>query len=110
MLITNNMKHNIQTLLDTIISRFQKKISSIDRKFVQNAIFRLIHLKKTNLVHHRGSRRNINVSHKNATAKLKQLKSEAESSEEVRLVAKFISISISEFNICANLNNTVSLN
>ena len=70
-LATNDMRRNVQTLVDTIISRFQKRISSTDAKFVRNAVFRLIHLEKANLVRHRGTKRSIDVSHKNATAKLK---------------------------------------
>lgn len=66
----NDMRRNVQTLVNTIISRFQKKISSTNAKFVQNAVFRLIHLEKANLVRHRGTKRSIDISHKNATAKL----------------------------------------
>lgn len=104
------MRHNVQILIDIIILRFQKKISSIDRKFVQNAIFKLIYLKKANLVYYKGIKKNINILHKNATAKFKQSKSETESAEEVRPVIKFIPISTSEFNIPANLNNAVIWN
>ncbi|MCJ1344571.1 hypothetical protein MMC31_002774 [Peltigera leucophlebia] len=109
-LATNDMRHNVQTLVDTIISRFQKKISSMDGKFAQNAVFRLIHLEKANLVRHRGTKRNIDVSNKNITAKHKQLKSEAESAEEVRPIAKSIPISTPKFNISINLNDVMSLN
>ena len=109
-LATNDMRRNVQTLVDTIISRFQKRISSTDAKFVRNAVFRLIHLEKANLVRHRGSKRSIDVSHKDATAKLKRSKSEAESAEEVRPVAKSIPIPTPEFNIPAKLNDAVSSN
>ena len=109
-LATNDIRRNVQTLVDTIISRFQKRIFSTNAKFVQNAVFRLIHLEKANLVRHRGAKRSIDVSHKNTTAKLKRSKSEAEPAEEVRPVAKSIPISTPEFNIPANLNDAVSLN
>lgn len=56
------------------------------------------------------TKRNIDISHKNAIAKLKQSKSEAESVKEVKLVIKSIFISTLEFNIPTNLNNIVSLN
>ncbi|MCJ1347429.1 hypothetical protein MMC31_005654, partial [Peltigera leucophlebia] len=65
----------------------------------------LIHLEKANFVRHRGTKRSIDISHKNVTAKLKRSKSEAESAEEVRPVAKSIPIPTPEFNIPANLND-----
>ena len=104
------MRRNIQTLVDTIISRFQKRISSIDGKFVWDAVFRLIHLEIANLVRHRGTKKNIDISHKNATVKLKRSKSDAESTKKVRPVAKSIPIPTPEFNIPAKLNDAVSLN
>lgn len=56
-------------MVDTIISRFKKKITSIDKKFFQNIVFQLIHLEKANLVYHRGAKRNIDITHMNATTK-----------------------------------------
>lgn len=97
-------------MINTIILRFQKKISLIDEKFVQNAVLKFIYPEKANLVRHRDIKKNINVSHKTVIAKLKQSKSEAESAKEVKSIAKFISISIPEFNILTNLNNAMSLN
>lgn len=76
------MRHNIQIMVDIIISRFEKKISLTDKKFVQNAVFKLIHLEKTNLVYYKSTKKNI--SYKNVTAKLNQSKLEAESAEEIR--------------------------
>ena len=109
-LVTNDIRRNVQTLVDTIILRFQKRISSTDGKFVQNAVFRLIYLEKAILVRYRGTKRNIDVLHKNATTKLKRLKSEAESAKEVRPVAKSIPIPTPEFNIPAKLNDAISSN
>lgn len=109
-LVTNDMRRNVQTMVDTIISRFKKRISSTDEKFVRNAIFRLIHLEKANLVRHRGAKRNIDVSHTNATTKAKRSKSDTESAREVKLVAKSIPIPTPELNIPATLDNAVGPN
>lgn len=96
--------------MDTIILRFQKRISLKDKKFVLNAVFRFIRLEKANLFYYRGSKRNIDILYKNKTAKLKQSKSETVSAEEVRPIARSILIQTPKFNIFANLNNAMKSN
>lgn len=65
------MKHNVQALVGTIILRFWKKISTIDRKFVQNTVFKLIYLEKAKLVRYKDTKRNIDILYKNATTEFK---------------------------------------
>lgn len=79
----------MQTMVDTIIFKFKKRITSTDKKFVRDAVFRLIHLEKANLVRHRGAKRNIDVSHTDATAKVKRSKSDTESAKKVRFIMKY---------------------
>lgn len=51
-LAINEMKRNIQTMIDTIKLKFQIKITSKDKHFIHSAIHKLRHLKKANLVQH----------------------------------------------------------
>lgn len=97
-------------MVDTIILRFQKKIFSINKKFVWNVVFKFIYLKKANFVYYRSTKKNINISYKNAIAKFKQFKSKVEFAEKIKLVAKSILISTLEFNISANLSDAVNSN
>lgn len=79
----------MQTMVDTLISKFKKRITSTDKKFVRDAVLRLIHLEKANLERHRGAKRNIDVSHTDATAKVKRSKSDTESARKVRFIMKY---------------------
>lgn len=72
--VINDMRQNVQTMLDIIISRFKKKITSTGDKFVWNVVFKLIHPKKAHFVHNKGAIKNIDVKHTDATAKIKQSK------------------------------------
>ena len=70
-LATNDMRRNIQNIVDITISKFKKKITSTDEKLVQNAVFRLIYLEKANLVHYKGAKRNIDVLYMDTTTNVK---------------------------------------
>lgn len=49
-LATNETRKNIQIIVDKIKLKFPNKITSKDKIFIQSVIFRLIYLKKANLV------------------------------------------------------------
>ena len=57
MLATNKIKLNIQTIIDIIILKFKKKITLINKKFVQNIVFKLIYLKNAKFVYCKGAKK-----------------------------------------------------
>ena len=70
-LATNGMKRNIQTMVDSVKLKFQNRITSTDKNFIQSAIHRLIHLEKANLVRHKNIKRSIGIGHTEAVTKTK---------------------------------------
>lgn len=89
---------------------FKKKIILINKKFVQDIIFRHIYLKKTNFIYYKSIKRNINVLYTNATTKIKWSKLNIESAQKIKLIAKSIPILTLKLNILATLNNIVDSN
>lgn len=72
MLITNDMKNNIQIIIDTIILRFQQKISLIDKTFVKNTIFIFLYLEKAILIYYKDTKKNIDFSYINVSTNINQ--------------------------------------
>lgn len=100
----------MQTMVDTIILRFKKKITSTNEKSVWDAVFKLTNLENANFVCLGSAKKNVDVSYIDATAKVKQLKSDIEFASKVRPDAKFIPISTLELNIFLTLGNVMGLN
>lgn len=64
----------------------QKKIILINKDFVWNPIFRLIYLRKANLICHKDVKKNINILFINVITKIKQSKSNTKSAQKVKSI------------------------
>ena len=91
-------------MVDTIISKFKKKITLTDKKFIWNAVFRLKHLVKVSFIHHRVAKKHMNVLHTDTTIKSKQWKLDTWSAWKIRLVARSILVQTLELSILATLD------
>lgn len=70
-LATNEIRRNIQTMVNTVKLKFQNRIMSKDENFIQSVIYRLKYLKKANLVQHKNVKRSIGTRHTKVGRKIK---------------------------------------
>lgn len=66
-------------MVDTIKLKFQNRITSKDKSFIQSTIHKLIHLEKTNLVQHKNFKKSIRTRQIEVGGKIKQLRSDTKS-------------------------------
>lgn len=70
-LATNRMRRNIQTIVDTVESKFQNRITSKDENFIQSTIHQLIYLEKPKLVWHKKVKESIGTRQTKVGRKIK---------------------------------------
>ena len=107
-LATNGMRRNIQTIINSIKLKFQNKITSKDKNFIQSAIHRLIYLEKTNLVRYKNVKRSIRTGHTKAVAKTKRPRLDTESTSRPQSIA--VSTPLPMSNISATLDDAFNPN
>lgn len=100
----------MQNIVDTIILRLNKNITLINKKFVGNIVFKLIHLEKAKLVHFKDGKKSINISYMDAIKKIEQSKLDSEFPQKCKPNAKFILLSTLKLNIFVSLNTAISPN
>ena len=88
-LATNEMRKNIQTMVNLIKLKFQNRITSKDKNLIQSATYRLIYLEKANFVWHKNVKRGIGTGYTKGVAKTKQQRLDTKS------ILRFKSIAMS---------------
>lgn len=98
---TNEMRQCVREVVDDLISKFRKKFTSTDEGFIRDALSRLLHLEKANIVRHVGAKRD-----RDPIYKRKRLKTDDRSNLRIKPSSKSIPIASPARDTPPTLNTT----
>ncbi len=82
-------------MVDTVKLKLQNRITSKNKNFIQSAIHRLTHFEKANLVRHKNVKKSIRTGQTEVDGKLKQSRSDTESTKRPKSIAVLIPLPMS---------------